>query len=81
MNIGDWVQRERRGVPHYVESIVAGDVVTRCGKRMRDEPTKTGGKLTLSSPTFVSCKVCEDGIDRRILEASSELHMEVSTPL
>ena len=62
MNIGDWVQREKRGVPHYVESIVSGDVVTRCGKRMRDEPTRDG-PLKLAGPIVrilgTSCKVCD----------------------
>jgi hypothetical protein len=45
MNIGDWVAREKRGKAHLVESIVSGDVVTRCGRRLTDEPTVTGGAL------------------------------------
>lgn len=47
--IGDWVVREHRGRPHIVESLVAGDVITRCGRRLRDEPTKTGGRLMLAA--------------------------------
>jgi hypothetical protein len=61
MNIGDWVQREKRGVPHYVESIVAGDVVTRCGKRMRNEPNRDGGltKAGLIDSVLNRCRSCD----------------------
>ena len=60
MNIGDWVQREKRGVPHLIESIVAGDVVTKCGKRLRDEPNRDGGLV--KAPLFAvfdRCKNCD----------------------
>ena len=59
MIVGDWVQRAKRGVSHLVESIVAGDVVTKCGKRMRDEPNRDGG-LEHSSllDRFNRCKRC-----------------------
>ena len=57
MIVGDWVSRARRGVPHLVESIVADDVVTRCGKRMRDEPNRDG-ELVVSGPGERRCKVC-----------------------
>ena len=43
--IGDWIARQRDGKAHLVESIVAGDAVTRCGRRLTDEPTVTGGQL------------------------------------
>lgn len=37
MDIGDWVRRRRVGAKwHVVESVIAGDAVTRCGRRMRD---------------------------------------------
>lgn len=47
IHLDDWVAREHRGVSHLVESLVAGDVITRCGRRLRDEPTKSGGALVL----------------------------------
>lgn len=48
MNIGDWVRRSRgRAKWHLVESVVAGDAVTRCGHRM-DWATRTGGQLQVS---------------------------------
>ena len=61
MNIGDWITRERRGVPHLVESIVAGDVVTRCGRRLSDEPTKSGGGLVrlVTIVNYPKCRTCE----------------------
>jgi hypothetical protein len=36
MEIGQWIRRRGRlsHVWHFVESIVADDVVTRCGRRM-----------------------------------------------
>jgi len=36
MNVGDWVRRQRSGAKwHLVESVIAGDAVTNCGRRMR----------------------------------------------
>jgi hypothetical protein len=33
--IGDWVERQSpRTLAHLVESLVGGDAVTRCGRRM-----------------------------------------------
>ena len=43
MNIGNWVRR-RGGRWHLVESVVAEDAVTRCGRRM-DRVTRSGGEL------------------------------------
>jgi hypothetical protein len=40
--IGQWVKRQRLTVAHLVESVVAGDAVVHCGRRMRDEPTSRG---------------------------------------
>ena len=49
MQIGNWVKRGR-GKWHVVESIVAEDAVTRCGKRMADWPDSHGpGKLQVSA--------------------------------
>lgn len=57
--IGEWVTREHRGLPHLVESIVAGDAVTKCGRRLHDEPTRSGGELI---PTAIfglrKCRMC-----------------------
>lgn len=52
MNIGDWVQRtkrtatgkvagDREGQAHLIESVVAGDAFTNCGRRM-DRETDAG---------------------------------------
>lgn len=46
MNIGSWVRRTG-GKWHLVESIVAGDAITHCGRRM-DRVTLTGGELAVS---------------------------------
>jgi hypothetical protein len=58
VKIGDWVTRERYGSPHYVESLVAGDVVTRCGRRMTNEPTKTGGRLVMARLGAIELSAC-----------------------
>jgi hypothetical protein len=59
--IGDWIVRQKLRIPHFVESIVSGDVVTRCGRRMKDEPN-TGGPLLLavmeSGFTSRACQMC-----------------------
>jgi hypothetical protein len=34
VNIGDWVRRQG-GKWHLVESTVAGDAITKCGRRMK----------------------------------------------
>lgn len=55
MNIGDWVGRhplnrhgkvlpELQGKLHKLESVIAGEAVTKCGKRM--ERTTDAGRLT-----------------------------------
>jgi hypothetical protein len=36
MNIGDWVRRSSTKW-HLVDSVVAGDAFTRCGRRMRQD--------------------------------------------
>lgn len=40
IQVGQWVRRDRNGkasLTHICESLVADDVITRCGKRLRDE--------------------------------------------
>ena len=56
--IGTWVRRERRSYWHYVESFVADDAVTRCGRRLRDEQNSRGG-LIFSDAPGARCKVCD----------------------
>lgn len=46
MNIGNWIRRPRRKW-HLVESIVADDAVTRCGRRM-DYQSESLTKLEVS---------------------------------
>jgi hypothetical protein len=46
MKIGDWIRR-RGGKWHLVESVVADDAITRCGRRM-DRVTISGGELQVS---------------------------------
>ena len=35
MNIGNWVRRSG-GKWHLVESIIGGDAITKCGRRMKE---------------------------------------------
>lgn len=47
MIVGNWVRRapgpgNRTPKWHRVESVVAGDAFTRCGRRMRNEPNSNG---------------------------------------
>lgn len=45
MDIGNWVRR-LGGKWHLVDSVIAGDAVTRCGKRMK--PRTSDGRLEVS---------------------------------
>jgi len=60
--IGYWAKRTRLsgaslGCPHRVESIIAGDMITKCGKRMRDDPDRPF-KVYAERPPVV-CLRCE----------------------
>lgn len=57
IQIGAWVMRTRYGVGHLVESIVAGDAIVRCGRRLSDEPT-TGGDLDVAPFGTRKCRQC-----------------------
>jgi len=37
MEVSNWAKRPGRGKWHLVESIIAGDAVTHCGRRLSDE--------------------------------------------
>lgn len=64
ISIGDWVSRPGdRDRWHYVDSVVAEDVMTKCGKRMSVE--HHDGQL-ISSPPFArtpipadACRTCQ----------------------
>ena len=48
--IGLWVRRERRATRwHRVESMIADDAITACGRRLSDEPTVDRGGLRYAS--------------------------------
>lgn len=73
IRIGAWVRRERNGVAlskgHYVESVVADDAFTRCGRRMHDEPRR-GGVLVVHDGAVsrasrpLDWELCQLGCDR-----------------
>jgi len=57
MKIGDWIRRVRvntdavfvaRSKWHVVESIVAGDAITKCGRRMQPKTLSGGYGLDIS---------------------------------
>ncbi len=54
--VGDWIKRERRGNPHLVESIVSDDVITKCGRRMKDEPNGDGPLILAMYGR--KCRIC-----------------------
>ena len=57
-SIGSWIRRERGGMAHLVESIVAGDAITHCGRRFSDEPTQSGGHLLPTLDLSHVCSMC-----------------------
>jgi len=58
MRIGDWIIRSKRGVAHVIESLVAGDAVTKCGRRLTDEPNTSGELVLFALGTRSICRVC-----------------------
>jgi hypothetical protein len=85
--IGQWIRR--RGQKwHLAESVVAGDVVTRCGRRM-DRVTRTGGELQVSALMPLTrmigqpqlCKAgCDDGLGDGRPEDDGSTAPEDETP-
>jgi hypothetical protein len=62
MNVGQWVKRGRKW--HLVESIVAGDVITRCGRRMADgRPFEVSDVMPLTR-MIDQPQLCKAGCDR-----------------
>lgn len=65
MEIGNWIKRGRQQKWHLVESIVAGDAFTKCGRRM-DRITDEG-RLRVSQQIMLTrmigqpqnCKFCD----------------------
>jgi hypothetical protein len=69
IRVGSWIRRERGGKGHLVESLVSGDVITRCGKRMRDEPSQRGELVVHDGPVSRGSRpldwpLCEAGCQR-----------------
>ena len=60
--IGYWARRTRPsgaylGYPHKIESVIAGDMITKCGKRMKDDPDRPFRVYAEKPP--VVCMHCE----------------------
>jgi hypothetical protein len=69
VNIGNWIQR-KRGKWHLVESVVAEDAITRCGRRM-DRVTPSGGELQVSvlmplTRMIGQPQLCKAGCERAV---------------
>ncbi len=58
VEIGAWVMRSRYGVAHLVQSVVAGDAIVQCGRRLSDEPTRYGGELVSAPFGTRKCHHC-----------------------
>jgi hypothetical protein len=62
IEIGKLIRRQRSGAKwHFVESVVAGAAITRCGRRM--EPENGSGKLDadpiLTGAVYAAKLVCQ----------------------
>jgi hypothetical protein len=66
-HIGQYVTRYRKGAPnttaHLVESIVADDAITRCGRRMRNERPSGMELRYVAVPAVRICRVCDTAGD------------------
>jgi hypothetical protein len=64
MKIGEWVRLKRPGRRwHLVESVIAGDAVTKCGRRFPDPSfdTSTVMVLTRMIGQPQNCRYCDRG--------------------
>ena len=52
VEVGDVVFRAQRGRAHLVESIIAKDLITKCGKTLSLYPTRLGGEWVVASEKF-----------------------------
>lgn len=65
ISIGDWVCRSDRDRIHYVDSLVAEDVMTKCGKRMALDLNGhpligySPGMLPLGVVEYYTCRTCQ----------------------
>lgn len=58
-SIGSYVSRAETGRPwHRVESIVSGDVITKCGRRLPDEKPLFVRDTLLVRAILVPCSQC-----------------------
>lgn len=60
--IGSWVRRDQ-GKWHRVESIVAGDAITRCGRRMTDPIAEVSEVMPLTR-AIDQPQLCRAGCER-----------------
>lgn len=60
MTVGQWVRRSEPGRKwHLVESVVADDAVTRCGRRLTDRADLPALEMGDAKPDVGVCKQCE----------------------
>lgn len=65
MDIGDWVRRvDRPSKWHLVESVVEGDAITRCGRRMRDHREFEVSNVMPLTRMIDQPQLCKGGCDR-----------------
>ncbi len=63
LQIGQWVRR-KGGKWHIVESIVAGDAITKCGRRLRDEVELQVSDVMPLTRAIGQPQLCKAGCDR-----------------
>ncbi len=65
MKIGEWVRRPQRGKWHRVESVVADDAVTSCGRRLDNEGGLERSEVMRLTRAIIGqpqlCKQCDRG--------------------
>lgn len=59
VSVGSWVKNEPGQKWHIVESLVAGDAVTRCGRRLADPFAETADVEPLTTDQFQLCRRCK----------------------
>ena len=65
MEIGKWMRRTNGGKWHLIESVVAGDAITKCGRRMADRPLPYEISDVMPLTRMIDqSQLCKAGCDR-----------------
>jgi hypothetical protein len=70
--IGQWVKLPGKRKWHVVESLIAGDAITRCGRRLRDEAGLQVSALMPLTRMIGQPQLCKAGCEDTVGDGAPE---------